>query len=209
MEKLRAVVLKLGADPSTVQSSLDPQPKQQIATAPATTASATATAPATPAEWAARLALLEKLRGQLTFSKAIAILLDLKSAEELSTLLTFENQIKRKDWHNSYAMGVDNNGNIMWGGSYRLRSTTFATETAIEQCAKSTRDSCKVVMLDGDFREMDFVEMAKRLGGRNIAAVRETYMQSLRKQPSESIVGGGGSHQAYMAQGMGYTSSRE
>ncbi len=95
-----------------------------LATTPGEPAQVALASPSAPAagspsfknDWAPRIALLEKSRGQLTLSRAVAILLGIESAEDLNLLLTHEAEIKRKSWHNSYAMGIDNKGNLIWGG---------------------------------------------------------------------------------------------
>ena len=199
MEKLRAELLQI-RESSTPSSAASPPTSTTVpkaasspTQAPAQMALASPSAPAIPpsfaSEWAQRTALLSKSSGQLTFSKAVAILLDINAEQELSLLLTHEGEIKRKGWHNSYAMGVDNKGNLIWGGGYRLRSTADARQTALEQCTSGARDSCKVVILDGDFQEKDFIEMTKQLGRQNINAVRQAFLRSLTKNPTEVTVG--------------------
>ena len=209
MEKLRAELLKLRDDsvPSrpTVQASAPvsatptvaapkpagspPEQRPQVAIASPAASSALATASPSAAEWAPRLALLEKSRGQLTLSKAVAVLLDLSTEQELRLLLTHEGDIKRKAWHNSYAIGTDHGGNLIWGGGYRLKNAVDAAQTALEQCVRGIGDFCKVIMINGEFREKDFLEMAKQLGGKNVDAVRQAYLRSLTKNPTESQVG--------------------
>ena len=199
MEKLRAELLKLREDsapsrPSvqaSATSSVTPtvaaskpagsQAEQQqqvaIASPPARPTSAVTSPPA--AEWAQRFALLEKFRGQLTFSKAIAILLDMNAEQDLNLLLTREADMKKMMWSSAYAMGTDRKGNLVWGGSVRWRVPSYAYETALEYCAKAAGDSCKIVMQNGEFLEKDFLEMAKQLGGQTVTAVRQAYLQSL------------------------------
>ena len=85
-------------------------------------------------------------------------------------------------------MGTDKNGNLVWGYGVRWQLPTYADETALEYCARAAGDSCKVIMTNGKFSEKDFLEMAKRLGGQNVAAVRQAYMQSLMKKPTVSAI---------------------
>ncbi|MCE9639768.1 MAG: hypothetical protein K8S22_06415, partial [Betaproteobacteria bacterium] len=168
-----------------------------------------ATASTLASEWAPRLALLEKNLGQLTFSKAIAILLDISSGSDLSLILTHESEVKRKTWHSFYAIGTDSKGNLVWGGAYQFRSSTEAAQTARDQCASGPGASCKVVMANGEFLEKDFVDMAKRLGGQSVTAVRQSFLQRLGKPAAESIVGIGGPSNSYLSHAMGYSSPRD
>ena len=126
------------------------------------------------------MALLEKMRGQLTFSKALAILLDLNTEEELKRLFQLEALLKRDGYHSAYAMGIAKDGRLSRGRSWRWRSQMHATETALDYCKRQgDGDSCKVVMYNGDFQEKEFLEMAKRLGAQNFTAVRQAYLKFL------------------------------
>jgi len=62
-------------------------------------------------------------------------------------------------------------------------------------------------MANGEFREKDFIDVAKQLGAQNIAATRQSYLQSLNQTPTESRVrynaGGGGGGPSY-----GFASAR-
>jgi uncharacterized caspase-like protein len=208
MERLRAELLKLrdtpvAASPPTQVSASSSgtstvavskpagspsEQKTQIALASPTAASAATPSASFAAEWTQRIALFEKSRGQLTFSKAMAILLDLNAAEELTLLLTHEADIKIKRYHGAYAMGTDNRGNLVWGSSWGWKLPMFATDTARELCARTAGDSCRVVMLNAEFLEKDFVEVAKQLGAQSVAAVRQAYTQGLRKNPPTFVI---------------------
>jgi hypothetical protein len=111
-------------------------------------------------------------------------------------------------------MGTDDKGNLIWGGCYKLRNSADAAQTALEQCATGPSNSCKVIMVNGEFREKDFLEMAKRLGVKNVAAVRQAFLRSLTRNPTESMVGlaggiAGGSSGAEYNYSYGYSSIRE
>ena len=103
-------------------------------------------------------------------------------------------------------------GNLIWGGGYRLRTAADATQTAIEQCSADVRNPCAAILVNGDFLENDFLDMAKRLGAHDVAASRMAFLDSLTKRPAEVRVGlasvaGGGTgdfHYSY-----GYSSFRE
>ncbi|MDO8533118.1 MAG: hypothetical protein Q7S17_00025, partial [Xanthobacteraceae bacterium] len=96
---------------------------------------------------------------------------------------------KRKGWPSAYAMGIDSGGNLIWGGGDRWGSSNFAAETAVEQCARSSGDFCKVLMVNGEFREQGFLEIAQRLRAQNPDAMRQAYLQSLRQPYTESRYG--------------------
>ena len=128
-------------------SSPSEQPTQVAIASPT---AGPASAPSFAAEWAPRIALLEKSHGQLTLSKAVAILLDMNSAEELSLLLTHEGAMKRLQWQSAYAVGVDKNGSLIWGGGRLWRVPSHALETALQYCARSADSSCKIVMVNGE-----------------------------------------------------------
>ncbi|MCE9568392.1 MAG: hypothetical protein K8R10_00005 [Rhodocyclales bacterium] len=106
-------------------------------------------------------------------------------------------------------MGTDSKGNLIWGGAYQFRSSTEASKTAREQCASGPGASCNVLMVNGDFLEKGFVEMAKRLGARSVSAVRQSFLQRLNKPAVESIVGIGGPSNSYLSHAMGYSSPRD
>jgi uncharacterized caspase-like protein len=199
MEKLRAELLKLRESsvsaPPPVQSgrpvSETPavaaakpvdsaaQQRPQVALASPTASLASATAAPSATEWAPRVALLEKSRGRLTLSKAIAILLDVTSDKELSLLLTREADMKRMMWSSSCAMGADRKGDLVWGCGVRWQRPAYANDAALEYCAKAAGDTCKIVVQNGDFMEKAFLELANQLGGKTVTTVREAYMQSL------------------------------
>ncbi len=200
MEKLRAELLKLtvssvatrppiqAAPPSSAISagtlskpagSPSEQPAQ-LALAPPTLGPGATTSAPFAAEWAPRIALLENLRGKLTFSKALAILLDINSENDLTLLLAREVEIRRMRWNSAYAMGANSGGNLIIGGGIGWNRPTDATETAVEQCAGSAGSSlCKVVVLNGDFREKEFREMAVQLEKQPVSIIRQQYLQDL------------------------------
>jgi uncharacterized caspase-like protein len=208
MQKLRAELLKMRDTPAQVQppaqaagpASAAPavaaakpagpavEQRPQVALAAPTISAPPATPSAATADWAPRIALLEKLRGQLTLSKAVAILLDINSAHDLSVLLTHEADVKQRRWQTAHALGADKHGNLIWAGSWNWRRAEYATETALEHCAKVAGDFCKVVVANGDFREQEFLDVAKRLAEQNVAAVRREYLEGLRKNPARFLV---------------------
>jgi uncharacterized caspase-like protein len=158
------------------------EPPQQVATiAPSSAASA--------GEWKERIGLLEKFRGRLTFSKAMAILLDLSNAEELSLLLVHEENMKALPWFSAFALGADKEGNLIWGGAKKQRNMSNALDTALEFCAGSAKNACRIVMVDGEFKEPGVVEVAKQLGAKSPAATREGYLRSLMTPATQAKTG--------------------
>jgi hypothetical protein len=133
------------------------------------------------AEWAPRRTALEKGGSQVNFARAVTLLLDVSTAEELALLREHEAQLARHRWANGYAMGADANGNLVWGGGYGLQNAANAAETAVEQCSRSDGAKCMTVLVNGEFRLKEFNEVARQLGGNSVAATREAFMQSLRK----------------------------
>jgi len=167
-------------------------------------------APLFKAEWNSRIALLENASGDITLSQAIAMLLDISSESEVSVLLAHEGVVRRKPWHNSYAMGTDSKGNLIWGGSYRLINVDGAAQTALDQCMSAAGDSCQVIMVDGEFHEKEFLVMAKTLGHQNIAATRQAFLQSLARSPVERRIGfAAGAMAGANTSSMGFSSVRQ
>ena len=66
-------------------------------------------------------------------------------------------------------------------------------------------------MLNGNFREKDFMELAKRLAKRNIADVRRAYLDSLATPIAETQVGltGGSVCSGQDCSSYGYAPSRK
>jgi hypothetical protein len=159
-------------------------PPGQVALASPTAGVDATNAASFGSEWAQRVALLEKSSEKLTFAKAMAILFDIDSAEELTLLLRHAEDLKSKKYHSSHAIGADKSGNLIWGNSWGWGVQTWATDTAHDLCAKAAGDSCKAVIVDDEFSRKAFIEMAKQFGKQSVASVRQAYMQGLRKKPS-------------------------
>jgi hypothetical protein len=160
------------------------------------------------AEWARRIALIEKSQAELSLSSATAILLDISAPAELELLQDHEKNVKSRYWSNAYAMGTDTEGTPIWGGAYAWARPEYAAEVALVYCARASGDSCKVIMTNGDFRLADFVELAKTLVQHSVSNVRQAYLQSLAIFPIETQVGRtSGSHLGQFA--YAYTSIRK
>jgi hypothetical protein len=87
-------------------------------------------------------------------------------------------------------MGTDSSGNLIMGGGSRWQRPSDATETAVAQCAGSIESLCKVVVLNGDFREKEFLELAGQLAKQPVSIIRLQYLQDLSAPlPTPAAVG--------------------
>lgn len=123
-------------------------------------------------EWARRLATLEGLQGQLTFSKATAILLAPLTDEQLLVLVGKERAMRDMPYSSAFALGTGPRGGLAVGRAVGERSPEIAAGTALERCARSQGEGCKVVMANGEFREPGFLEWARAATGRSILQLR-------------------------------------
>jgi len=199
MEKLRAELLQMRTAPTApapaASAPAAPAPAVVAAAKPASApppAAATAASGASAAEWAQRIALLEQARAKLTYSKAIAILLDLSNAGDLTLVIEHDDMMRRARWQSAAALGVDARGFLIWSGTYQWNRPYFAEETALEYCRKSPGDACTVVMQNGEFRAKDFEQVAKKLGAHSVTAVREAYLKGLSRPPTIITARAGG-----------------
>ena len=139
-----------------VESRLEPKPDAK---------------PAATAE--ARFRLLEGMRGQLTFSKAVAVLMDLTAEDDLAAVVTAERDLKALPYESAVALGMTPAGTISRGFSWNHRLRAHAADNAMEHCRKrAAAGTCKVVIVNGDLQEDAFVEVARLLSGRNPVALR-------------------------------------
>lgn len=126
---------------------------------------------ASPAE--ARFRMLEALRGQLTFSKAVAVLMDLTSEEDLAAVVSAERDLKALPYESAVALGMTAAGTISRGFTWGHRLGSHATASALEWCHKrGVAGSCKVVIINGDLQDDAFIAVARQLSGRNHQALR-------------------------------------
>ena len=112
-------------------------------------------------EWAERIALIENSRGTLTLAKAMALLLDISSEEELSRLLLHESEMSLLTWHAAYALGVGAGGKIVWGGGWRWKLPMHAAEAAHANCSQLDNATCEVVMMNGKFQADEFIKIGR------------------------------------------------
>jgi hypothetical protein len=145
-------------------------------------------------------------------SRALAILLDIGSGNGQGLVVDYERELKGQSWQSAFALGVDRNGRLVWGGSYGWTRQQYAADAALEYCAKSPGDVCKVVVTNGEFQLKAFMEAVKPLGQQSVSAVREAGMQSLRSKPPVFVAspsGGGGTGNTGPMPSWGFTSLRE
>ncbi|HUP98103.1 MAG TPA: caspase family protein [Usitatibacter sp.] len=126
----------------------------------------------------ARFRMLEGMRGQLSFSKAVAVLMDLTSEEELAAVLTAERDIKALPYESAVALGMTPQGTISRGFSWRHRLRSHAADNALELCRKyAAPGTCRVVIVNGELQESAFIEVAKGLADRNPVALRRDLLR--------------------------------
>ena len=129
---------------------------------------------AAAAEWRDSVALLEKFRGQLTYSKAMALLLGVKADEAIELLVRHDAQLRGVPYSSAFALGVNADGLLQPSVAGRQRSPMHATNTVLENCnRRNTAGSCRVVMANGKFQEKEFMEVAAKLGGKPRDMVRQ------------------------------------
>jgi hypothetical protein len=181
--------------------------KVEVVAVTSPTAAAAAPVPAS-SEWSARIAAIEKVRRGLNLSKALALLLDITSDEDLLLLVSHESYIKQLPWPTSYALGVDANGYLIWGIGSNWRVDAFSVETALESCAKQPTDKCRLILHNGDFDVNDFIGLARLLSPQSVSSVKRDFLKNLVERPTEKTLIGGGTSGA-MRQQKAVSSNRE
>jgi hypothetical protein len=151
-------------------------PRQQLAIA-APPFGAQAASPVAAREWKDAIDLLEKSRGQLTYSKSMALLLGVRADDEIELLV-----------NSASALGVNGGGYIDYVNSWRRGTPTDATESALAGCSmRRTGTSCRVVMVNREFREAEFMEVARRLGRQPRDKVREAALKRIAQSVALGI----------------------
>jgi len=159
-------------EPAPIASARLPQPAATIAPS-----SSLANAPAALEEWKERMGVLEKLRGQLIYSKAMGILLDIKAEEDLESIVKYQALLNTMPYQSVLALGVNSRGFLVWRRMWGLRSPDIAAKEALERCnAIGAGGSCRLVMINGVLREQAFIEVAARLGRQTPDLVRRQYV---------------------------------
>jgi uncharacterized caspase-like protein len=128
-------------------------------------------------EWKDHLDALRKSRGQLNFSKAIALLVDVTIEKELESLIRYEALLKRMRYNSALALGVTDGGYLSFYRLWNYSNPAERSELALERCNKTTSNtSCRLVMINGEFQEKEFMEVAARLGRQTSDEVRRRYV---------------------------------
>ena len=136
-----------------------------------------ARAPAAAEEWKGRIGVLEKLRGQLSYSEAMSLLLGIEAEEELEALVKYQALLKRMPYQSVLALGVSKRGFLVWRRVWEQRNPDFAAQGALERCdAHGAEGSCRLVMINGEFQEQAFMKVAARLGRQTPDRVRRQYV---------------------------------
>ena len=151
--------------------------KQAAAKAPKNGPAAMPLRGAAAKEWKRRLLVLESERGRLTFAKAAAILFAPLNDEQLTVLVEKERALKDMPFHAALAVGFNSSGAITYWRTWGERTTAFATETAQGKCTNISAAPCAVLMVNGDFREAQFLEWAGRADGGNLARMRAAILR--------------------------------
>ena len=191
MEKLREEVRRLSmaapAQPSAEAKAPAEARKPAESKAPAETAPAAKAAPrrngdleasqsalreSAAREWTRRLAALEGQRGQLTFSKATAILLAPLSDEQLMVLVGKERALRDMPYSSAFALGINPDGGLAGWRTWGERSPEIAAGAAAGRCRRQAAGPCHVVMLNGTFRESEFLAWARGATGKSILQLR-------------------------------------
>lgn len=151
-----------------------PAPQQLARIAPPTSVSGT---PAAAGEWKLRLGMLEKRRGQLNYSKAIALLLDIKDDDELESLVKYQALLESMPYQSVLALGVSNRGFLVWRRRWGQNNLQFAAKETLDSCnALGAQGFCQLVMINGEFQETAFMEVVARLGQQTPDFLRRQYV---------------------------------
>lgn len=115
---------------------------------------------------------------------------------------------KARRWSNAYALGTDRGGKLIWGGAYAWDRLIDARDSAVQYCAKEVGETCKVVMINGDFKVSDFIDFAKTLSPQSITDVRRAFLKSIASYTEDINAGWAGSARGSVY-AYAYTSNRE
>ncbi|MBL0143521.1 MAG: caspase family protein [Betaproteobacteria bacterium] len=133
-------------------------------------------------EWARRIELLESQRGKLSFSKAVALLFEPLTDEQLLVLVERERGQKDQRYNSALALGINAGGKLARGRTQGESTRDLAVNAAIERCTQAAVARCAVVVVNGDFQEAGFLEWARSASGKSIVALRGDFLR-LRSGP--------------------------
>ena len=129
-------------------------------------------------EWKRRLQVLESERGRLTFAKAAAILFAPLDDAQLTVLVEKERSLKGLPYQSALALGFDSTGAIRSWATWNERIVEHAIDTARDRCTKVSAARCSVVVVNGEFREAEYLEWARRADGTHLGRMRMAMLRT-------------------------------
>lgn len=130
-----------------------------------------------PKSWARRVEILEGQRGKLTFSSAVAILLDPLTDDELTKLIERERNLKRLGYASALALGMSIDGQLVYWRVASERHPSVALEIAVNRCRQKAGAPCVAVMLNGDLRETEFIGWARDAKVKDVKAMKASFLR--------------------------------
>ena len=130
-----------------------------------------------PKSWAQRVAILEAQRGKLTFSSAVAILLDPLTDDELTKVLEREKSLKRLGYDSALALGVASDGRLVWWRVWSEKNPLIALRIVVDRCRPISAAPCVGVMVNGDFREGEFIEWARNAQVKDVKLIKAGFLR--------------------------------
>ncbi len=128
-------------------------------------------------EWNRRLRVLEGERGRLDFAKAAAILFGPLDDAQLTVLVEKERSLKDLPYSSAFALGFNSAGAITWWRTWSHPKPDFAIDTTRGRCTSVSASRCFVVMVNGEFREAEFLEWARSADGGNLGRMRTAMLR--------------------------------
>ena len=129
--------------------------------------------------WNARIALLEKSKGNLTFAKALAVLFEVSEPEDLEKLVKLESKILQSAYSHGAAIGIDNRGSpfVAFGG--RFTTAAYIRNELLDFCGSQHAGMCKVIVLNREFDEKEFLAFAQHIKQFDLPTVRRALLTGL------------------------------
>ncbi|NJD88394.1 MAG: hypothetical protein FIB05_10295 [Betaproteobacteria bacterium] len=159
--KLAALEKKGAAAPSGLSSPPSPKLREAVSE-----------------EWQRRLAVLESERGRLTMAKAAAILFAPLNDQQLTILVEKERSLRNLPYNTAFALGHDAAGGTRSWLTWNESTPGLAEETARNRCTQNSTARCAVVMVNGEFREAEFVAWARGADGGNLGRMRVAFLRT-------------------------------
>jgi uncharacterized caspase-like protein len=219
METLRKELLALRQSPSAPPTPAPPvtvlrddSPTSKPANADKTNATQVVLAITSPTinpdssiqnvEWDRRIDLVEKYSDKLTYSKALALLLDITNSDELTVLVSMDKVLNQMAWPIAHSLGIRADGQAVWSTSTRKANLFQAQETALESCQSQGGQACQIIFANGDIRKKELIELARSSKVRDANILRDRFLQTLKTPPrqSQSREAAGNMSQMYIPQ---------